>query len=344
MRNDSYIIQEMIDGARAGGEECVTIPRINPETKEELYSIGSTVLLPSDMTVILDGCCLRLCDGAVCNIFASVGAWEAPDGENVVRGIKNVRIIGQNGARFEGGRSNGRTEKCIPEGEHMMWNSFVYFRNVDGFEICGIKACEPRYWCFTFVCARNGKIHDIDFHCENTMPNQDGIDLRGGCHNIDIYNISGVTGDDTIALTNIGKRSSWWSVQGVDSGEIANVTIRNVRAGCSGGHSIIRLLANDGNKVKNVTIKDVYDTSIVGEGISCYAVIRIGDVRYFAVSPQGLGDIDQISIENVTSGSAAVVYVNNDNITQRHVSFKGLVAEKGELLRLKNKEKFYSEV
>ena len=36
-----------------------------------------------------------------------------------------------------------------------------------------------------------------------TILNQDGLDLRQGCHDIAIENITGYTGDDLVALTDI---------------------------------------------------------------------------------------------------------------------------------------------
>lgn len=39
---------------------------------------------------------------------------------------------------------------------------------------------------------------------DEVILNQDGIDLRIGCHHIDIEDISGRTGDDMVALTGIG--------------------------------------------------------------------------------------------------------------------------------------------
>ena len=53
----------------------------------------------------------------------------------------------------------------------------------------------------TFIYCRYGTITDIKFDCSNDAPNQDGIDLRLGCNNIEISDISGAAGDDAVALT-----------------------------------------------------------------------------------------------------------------------------------------------
>lgn len=340
-RDDAPMIQKMIDDAKAAGQNEIVIPAVNPATGTPGYNIGTTIWLSSDTTVILDGCYMRFMDDVMCNMFASRNAWSTPDDPELMAGYQNIRILGQNGATFDGGNSNGKTEKTVKNGERMLWNCFVLMRNVDGFEVSGIKAVSSRYWCFTFLYGRNGSIHDIEFDCRNEKPNQDGIDLRQGCHNIDIYNLTGITGDDTVALTAIGRNDAWHTVNGITDIDIHDVTIRNVRAGCSGGHGIIRLLAQDGKKVYNVEMTDLYDGALDGNGKACYGMIRIGDVRYFADTPQAYGDITGITIENVTSGATAAIYVNNENITSEHITWTNVVAEKGVLLKTQDDNRFY---
>lgn len=340
-RDDSPMLQKMIDDAKAAGQNEIVIPAVNPATGLPGYQIGTTVWLSSDTTVILDGCYMRFNDGVMCNMFASKGAWAESDDPELMAGQRNIRILGRNGAAFDGGNSNGKTEKTVQNGERMMWNCFVLMRNVDGFEVSGIRAQSSRYWCFTFLYGRNGSIHDIEFDCRNEKPNQDGIDLRQGCHNIDIYNLTGVTGDDTVALTAIGRNDAWHTVKGITDIDIHDVTIRNVRAGCSGGHGVIRLLAQDGKKVYNVAISDVYDGALEGNGKACYGLLRIGDVRYFADTPQAFGDINGITVENVVSAAKAAIYVNNENITSEHITWKNVTAESGEVLKVKDEARFY---
>jgi len=260
-----------------------------------------------------------------------------------MEGQKNIRILGRNGAVFDGGNSNGRTEKTLPAGERMMWNCFVLMRNVDGFEVSGIQARNSRYWCFTFLYGRNGSIHDIEFACRNEKPNQDGIDLRQGCNNIEIYNLTGVTGDDTVALTAVGKLDAWHTVEGIEDIDIHDVSIRNVRAGCSGGHGIIRLLAHDYKKVYNISISDIYDGSLDGNGVPSYSVVRIGDVRYFSVQEQAPGDISGITVKNVVSNSKSAIYVNSDYITKDHITWENVTVENGVVIKLKNETKFYAD-
>ena len=102
------------------------------------------------------------------------------------------------------------------------------------------------------------------------VKNQDGIDLRNGCHDITISDISGRTGDDTVALTAIAGgdfrpagslcgmhvMANDWTLRERD---IYNVTIRNVRAYTHACH-IIRLLPCEA-RIYDITVNGVIDTS-----------------------------------------------------------------------------------
>lgn len=342
LHDDAQVIRDIIAAAKANGETTAIIPKSNPITGAEIYNIASTVWLDSDTTVILDGCTLRFADDVTCNMFASIGAWDTRDSEAVNKGYKNIKILGKNGAKFEGGNSNGQTEKTIEDASKMFFNSFILLRNVEGFEISGIECVEPRFWCFTNIAARYGSIHDIHFDCHNKMPNQDGIDLRAGCNNIDIYNITGATGDDTVALTTIGRLDEWWTVDSYSDIDIHDVTMKDINAGCSGGHGVIRLLAHDTRKIYNVDMVNIRDASVDGVGIPSYACIRIGDVRYFAEIPQEMGDLTGVRIDGVISNSQTAILVNNDNITKNDVSYTNVTAIQGEIITVKDSEKFFA--
>ena len=102
------------------------------------------------------------------------------------------------------------------------------------------------------------------------MENEDGIDIRNGCHHIVISDITGNTGDDVIALTAIASNSTYrpggslrsthvmhndWSKREKD---IHDIIIKNVIA-----HSylcyVIRLLPAMAS-VYNVVIDGIIDT------------------------------------------------------------------------------------
>lgn len=88
----------------------------------------------------------------------------------------------------------------------------VLFANADRFSIENLHIVESHGWGISLEACTNGSISKIDFNARmykeingmlNNMENQDGIDIRNGCHHIVISDITGETGDDLIALTAI---------------------------------------------------------------------------------------------------------------------------------------------
>ena len=118
--------------------------------------------------------------------------------------------------------------------------------------------------------------------------------------------------------------------------------MKNINAGCSGGHGVIRLLAHDTLRVYNIEMTDVTDASANGLGVPSYAVIRIGDVKYSSVSQQAYGDIDGVKISGVVSNSKTAILVWNENITKEHVSYENVKVLSGTEITVLNSEKFYS--
>lgn len=166
------------------------------------------------------------------------------------------------------------------ESQYGDWRGIgILFANTKDFSISGLRIKESHGWAISLEACSYGRIEKIDFDARmhklidgtymNTE-NQDGIDLRNGCHHITISDITGCTGDDVIALTAIAPKSPYrpggslrsthvmhndWSRREKD---IHDIIIRNVIA-----HSylcyVIRLLPAMAS-VYNVVIDGVIDT------------------------------------------------------------------------------------
>ena len=329
IRDDSVYIQNLIDNATPNGNgiKVVTVPSVNPNDPKggSVYQIGKSIVLSSNTTVKLDNCTLRLNDGVLCNVFITDGCYDKT--ATVSEELKNISIIGIGNAVIDGGNHNGVTEKTAtsPDGfSTVRYNTSILFRNVNGFTVSGITIKEPRYWGMTFIYCRYGTISDIKFDCSNEAPNQDGIDLRLGCNNIEISDISGAAGDDAVALTALSIASdTYFKVQGKDS-DIHDVSIHNVRATSVGGHGIVRLLCHHGNKVYNIDIKNIEDTGTN----HVYGVLRIGDNNYAGTGTQmGYGDIHSVTVDGVISNGKMAILAPNPNVTTEHVTYKN-VAQK----------------
>lgn len=91
-------------------------------------------------------------------------------------------------------------------------------------------------------------ISNIKLENDVTIISSDGIHVNGGCSNIYIYNVSGTTGDDFIALN---------SIEGIRK-TIKNVIIDNIK--CS-GHAGVRIYGQLNCVIENVSINNSYINS-----------------------------------------------------------------------------------
>lgn len=140
------------------------------------------------------------------------------------------------------------------------------------------------------------------------LKNSDGIDLRTGCHDIVIENITGFTEDDTIALTALNASTEkLHHVEGLPTG-IHNVIIRNVNA--ASFCAIIRLLNQGGPKLYNILIDGVMDASADVEYLERgESGVRIGDAYEGYGGRQPYPDETfHIIVRNVYSRAKAAVW------------------------------------
>ena len=305
---DSDRIEAAVAKAVATGERSVEIPRMNVRSGQPVWLIGRAILLPSDFTLVLRDCLVRLAPGTQDNLIRNAGTAKEPMEAN-----ENIRILGVGNAVLSGGLQ----AHFDPPGDKSGWRTIgVLLCGVKGFTIEGLTLEETQAWAVSVengCCA--GRIANLAFRNTNKYPNQDGVDIRKGCHDILIENITGETGDDTVALTGLrrdkpsdpGRKSM--QVGGSaprENDDIYNITVRNVRAKVAGGHHIVRLLNQDGIKLYNIFIRDVMDASGPNDP-RVQAGVKIGDLRYWSMSQCQLGDTHNIFVDTVlTRGKAGV--------------------------------------
>ena len=292
------------------------------------YRVERAILIPSNFTLILKNCHLRMADGVFDNMF--VNEHHGTDIGRTSPGTdRNISIVGEGKAILDGGQYNGLSERNSgKDGMPPIWkNNLILFTNVDGFKISGIACHNQRWWAMNFLYCSNGYIGNIDFcacdigvdadgnryrglvrerYDEVLVKNADGIDLRQGCHHIVIENITGFTEDDTVALTGLnGRVEKAFSVDGLSS-DIAFVEIRNIvsAAFCTN----VRLLNQGDVKLHDIVIDGVYDvareSSHVDHGL--YAV-RIGDTRLYGTRHATKDETYNISVRNVRGAGDYVI-------------------------------------
>jgi len=286
------------------------------------WIIDRAVRIPSNFSLILDSCHLKMADGSYDNMFVNEHH-DTPQGRTTKGTDRNIAIYGRGEAILDGGNYNGLSEKTQLTGDlPPIWkNNLILFTNVDGFHISGISCWNQRWWALNFIYCSNGYLGNIDFcacdlmidDCGNTcrglkrskyanvlVKNADGIDLRQGCHDIVIENISGFTEDDSVALTGLnGLLEQTFAVEGLPS-DICHVTIKNVAtaAFCTN----VRLLNQGDICLHDILIDGVYDISenSVHMDRGLYAV-RVGDTNMYGTRHATAEETYNITIRNVRS-------------------------------------------
>ena len=292
--NGQAHITALIDEAVKNGSRTATV--------SGSWVIDKAVRLPSNFTLILQDCHLIMADGCYSNMFVNEHH-DTEIGKTVDGTDSNISIIGRGEAILDGGKYNGLSEKTqLTNGLPPIWkNNLLLFTNVDGFKVEGISCRNQRWWALNFIYCSNGYLGNIDFcacdigvdengqeyhglkrskYGQVLVKNADGIDLRQGCHDIVIENITGFTEDDTVALTGLnGRLEQAFSVDGLPS-DICNVEIKNVRS--SAFCTNVRLLNQGDVRLHDVLIDGVYDMSsdstYLDRGL--YAV-RVGDLHLY---------------------------------------------------------------
>lgn len=319
-QNGGALIQKQIECAIAEGRHETVITGN--------YEIEEAVVLPSGFTVILEDCHLRLKTGVYTNVFTNSATAEMR--KEYEKRDTDIHIIGRGRAILDGGEFNGLTERNWREYNIPMYkNHLILFTNLEGFSITGIHLCNQRYWSVNLTYCSSGLVRDIDILADDgvlyadgerdfdidyrglcakhlpMMRNADGIDLRAGCHDILIENITGFTEDDTVALTSLPGDVTRWGAEGVCS-DIYNVTIRNIKS--SSWCAIIRLLNQGGMKLYNILIDGVVDTSFGSSHLNRgLFAIRIGDRRLYSTRHSTAEETYNIAVRNVFSRAVTLV-------------------------------------
>lgn len=303
---DSETIQNAVDYAAKSGMNRVVIPRFNPHTGQNVWVIDRAILLPNNMTVLLQDAHLRLADGVFDNIFRNENCL-TPLGNTMQGEQSNIRILGEGNALLDGGEYNGLCEQMHRDDPEkyprLSVNLLIFLHNVRDFTISGLNIIESRWWSICCIFCRFGRISELDFKMHATHENQDGVDLRIGCEYITVENITGITGDDTVALTALPNDGlvpeTQLKVEG-KSVDIHDITIRNIISSTHGCH-LVRFLCEDGAKEYNITVDGVKDTgaTISNSAIAFGAV----NTEFAKEHPRRMGDLYNIQVRNVSTNS-----------------------------------------
>lgn len=331
------------EGIKACLAACAGMPNRTIVFDGRVYRISEAILLPSDTTVVIDGCTIKQEDETFDNVFRGDNLSidpENPFGTPLgVTPMQNVRIIGENGAKIEGCDRNRRgyhpvlCEEQDMVGDFWGWRTLqIAFSHCDGFEISGLSFTKTRCWAMSFDFCQNGYIHDL--HFETNVKNGDGIDFRVGCHHCTVENITGFTSDDTVACTGYSKKEKTFPEKnylypmnttlgcthlGERDYDIHDITIKGIYTG-GDMHGII-CLANGGVRIYNIRISDILEAD---EGS------RESTVKLY--TGYGIGyeanDLHDITVENVTAKYARSAVLCNTKMDR--ILFKNICHQREE--------------
>ena len=317
--DDSLSIQNAIDLAKLKGVNKVVIPRYNRRTNSAKWVITRTILLSSDIEIVLSNCYLIMADGVVGNIFRNAAmktekAFKFGATEKIINQMpkpqKNIVIRGEGYAVLDGGKSNNILETNWKQDGYPepVNNNIILLTGVDGFEISDIVITNQRWWAINIRYCTYGKISDIYFYARNTVPNQDGVHLIEGCSDITIQRISGQSGDDFVALCAITPDYVLPEKFEAER-DIHDVQIKDI-VGTSVRQAVLAMRCQDDHKMYNVAIENLIQSDGGDKNNYPYsAVVRIGSNGYFVDHEASIGNRRNLTVKNlITPVHAALVF------------------------------------
>jgi len=343
--NDVQRIQSAIKAAKETTRKVI-IPFRNANGTN-LWLLDSAILVPGNMTILLDNCTMQLSDQSRDNMFRSenVGA-----GITDPAGIENIAIIGMGDVTLKGAdnpRATGdgaRTLTLNPaeEKEKGNWrvsygsdagkegkkqkgdwrNIMILMAHVDGFKLRNINIENSHAWAVSFERVINADISEIRINNpeitdiggrEVLVSNKDGINLRHGCKNFRINNISGRTGDDFIALSSLDT-----GADGHDNGNLNSTMVTSRKWGgteddteevvitniaCQTKYRGVAIRASD-----SASIHDVYINGLICREWDGYTnSILIGGLGYG--KPSFPGKINNIYATNIIGSGRSLILI-----------------------------------
>lgn len=348
--SDVERINQAIEAA-AGTGRRVVIPRRNRarDGERDVWMLDSAILVRDGTTLELNHCHIQLSDRSRDNMIRSANCGLGITDINAMRGIHiyGVGPVVLEGADHPRATGDGAktlvrnkedatgvfhesygTDAGVPgESQKGDWRNIgILLAYVDDFRIENLKIKDSHAWAISLERCASGYIGNIRFDSREgkvidgehrVIRNQDGVDLRAGCHDITIENISGNTGDAMLAPTNLaradgsepgslGRTEVSGSKYRGESDDLHNIYMRNIRGHSVGRHCLVLLLNTREGKLYDVVLDGVMDTSPPDR--PCAATVIIGSRKYGGLVP--LGCTRRLFISNVSGASKHTILVS----------------------------------
>ena len=297
-KTDAQSIQNAVDKAEKT-TGLVVIPRWNVRRQQALWDIDKAIKVPSGVTVVFLCAYLHQADFCYENMFINSRAYCA-EGRCIAHEEHDIAFVGIGDAVLDGGKPNGLLEKTcnlygLPDKRH---NATLLFNNVRNLVLENFQIRQSRWYCTYFIHCDTCRISNLDFDNWEDCCNRDGVDIRQGCHNFLVENITGTTGDDTVALNNLGNDGNDGRyVEGKDM-DTLNMVIRNIKSD-AGRWFTVRLLCQDRHLEQNFVLDTVMDVSRSENQKGVNATVVIGSHEYHYKIPAEIGDLAHLTIRDI---------------------------------------------
>ncbi|MDP3466708.1 MAG: glycosyl hydrolase family 28 protein [Daejeonella sp.] len=288
---DAERIQKAINAAK-GKSNKVVIPMQNSKGGN-IWKIDRAILLPSNMSLILDNCIIQLSDSCRDNMFRSdnVGAGITDPAWNYnisIIGIGDVQLRGADNPRSTGDayrtltltNEKGRVSYGSDAGKEGIkqkgdWrNNMIQIAKVDGFKLKNITIKNSHAWAISFERTINVELSALRFinpeyiqvnGTEVKTYNKDGINLRHGCKYFRIDNITGINGDDLIALSSLDAAPYYHTNGDINSYQVTSTrwagpeddTEQVFITNCQTNYTGVAIRASDNASIHHVYINGV---------------------------------------------------------------------------------------
>lgn len=288
---DAETIQNAVNAAVEAGVKLV-IPRLNVRTQKMRWDVEKTIVLPEGAYVELLDAHLRQVDFTYCNMFTNR------------EGAGHITVSGVGNAVVDTGKNNGLKLKNAGKLGFgpITDNATFLFKNADGLTIKDLHIHQSRWYSIYCVGCTNGWISDINLFAPPIFPDLGGIQLRCGCLDFLVENITGLSGEEMIIL---GIQQSDEVFAPADK-TVCNIHIRNVLANCSRCH-LVDILSHDGGCVENVVVESLLDNSLAEQKKQPSATVRIGHAEGYYAERGGMDSIRNITVRDINGRGASTV-------------------------------------
>lgn len=280
---DSETIQNALNAAVAVNK-MLLIPRYNARTDATVWNIDKAICLPSNACIGLLKTHLRQVDFCYDNMFRAEHAG-------------NILLTGVGDAILDGGIHNQlKSRNAEKYGMAIEQNACVLLTDVENavFEHFQFKATRWFALCATFC--RHLTVSGVNFVNYPLWPELGGLMLRSGCKNVLAENLSGITGEDLVFVKAL-------ATDGTLAGhcpDIENIHVRNASVNVT-RCTVVRLVAHDGRKIKNVLAEGLLDPSLPEEKKLPWAAVAVGSSLLSTEKPGTCQDLTDITVRDVYS-------------------------------------------